>query len=167
MHPELDAVVYRRHLESFWGFYAPFETTLAALHWAEHGIDLTERCKTPLLRADLISLGVDDPDTLPRCNRLPSLPGITAAFGSLYVLEGASLGGQIISRHVATQLGYTATHGASYFNGYGAQTGAMWMAFRRAIDACGTEEVARAEMIAGALATFVEVREWCTRSPAG
>jgi len=166
MNPELEAAAYRRHLESFFGFYAPFETELAALNWTEHGIDLNARCKTALLRADLISLGVDDPDVLPLCHTLPSLPGVTTAFGSLYVLEGASLGGQIISRHVEKRFGYTATHGASFFNGYGARTGEMWMTFRRAVDACGTEAEPRDEMIAGALATFVAFREWCTRPSA-
>jgi len=166
MNPELEAAAYRQHLASFFGFYAPFEATLAALSWTEHGIDLHARCKTALLRADLISLGVDDPDALPLCHTLPSVPGVTTAFGSLYVLEGASLGGQIISRHVEKQFGYTAMHGASFFNGYGARTGEMWMTFRRAVDACGTEEEPRHEMIAGALATFVAFREWCTRPSA-
>jgi len=166
MNPELEAAAYRRHIESFFGFYAPFESELAPLNWAEHGIDLHARCKAASLRADLISLGADDPDILPRCHTLPLLPGITTAFGSLYVLEGASLGGQIISRHVEKRFGYTASHGASFFNGYGARTGEMWMTFRRAVDACGTEAEPREEMIAGALATFVAFREWCTRPSA-
>lgn len=166
MNPGLDAVTYRRHIASFYGFYVPFECTLAMLSWTEHGIDLNARCKTALLRADLISLGVDDPDSLRQCQSLPSVPNATTAFGSLYVLEGATLGGQIISRHVEKQFGYTAAHGASYFNGYGARTGEMWMTFRRAVDACGTEADPRDEMIAGALATFVAFREWCTRPSA-
>jgi len=162
LHPELGDAAYRRHLEAFFGLYAPLETALSAVgSWSEHGIDFPERSKTELLRADLVSLGVDDPDALPICQTLPSLPTIAAAFGSLYVLEGASLGGQIISRHVEKRFGYTATHGARFFNGYGAQTGPMWMSFRKAVDACGSEPAPRNEMITGALATFTAFRTWC------
>jgi len=162
LHPELSATDYRRHLEAFFGMYAPLEAALSAVvGWNEHGIDLSARCKTKLLRADLVSLGVADPDALPMCQALPSLQTIATAFGSLYVLEGASLGGQLISRHVEKRFGYTAAHGAQYFNGYGARTGPMWMSFREAVNACGREPGPRDDMIAGALATFVAFRQWC------
>jgi len=164
MNSEIDAATYRRHLEAFFGIYAPMEHALAAVEgWSEHGIDLPARCKAEALRADLVTLGVDEPDALPMCETLPSLPGLATAFGSLYVLEGASLGGRLISRHVEKQFGYTAAHGARYFNGYGARTGEMWMTFRSAVDAYGAEPGRRDEMIAGALATFVAFREWCAQ----
>jgi heme oxygenase len=162
MNPELMADQYRRRLAAFLGIYVPLETALEDIcGWSEHGIDLHERSKVNSLRADLISLGLEHPDALPVCDSLPALSGIAAAFGSLYVLEGASLGGQIISRHVGKRLGYTATSGAQFFNGYGARTGEMWMSFRRAVDAYGAEPDVQEEMIAGALATFVAFRQWC------
>jgi len=164
MNPEIDAATYRRHLEAFFGIYAPMEHALSAVEgWSEHGIDLDARCKAAALRADLITLGVDEPDALPLCETLPALPSLATAFGSLYVLEGASLGGRIISRHVEKQFGYTATHGARYFNGYSARTGEMWMTFRQAVDAYGGEPGRQDEMIAGALATFVAFRQWCAQ----
>ena len=167
MNPEIEAATYRRHLEAFFGFYAPMERALAAVDgWGEQGIDLRARCKTAALRADLVTLGVEEPDVLPMCEILPSLPTLATAFGTLYVLEGASLGGRIISRHVEAQFGYTATHGAQYFNGYGAHTGEMWMTFRRAVDAYGGEPGPQGEMIVGALATFVAFREWCAQREA-
>jgi len=162
LNPELGAAAYRHHLEAFFGFYAPTEQALASFSgWTEHGIDFSARCKAESLRDDLTILGVDQPDALPMCKTLPSLTSLGAAFGSLYVLEGASLGGQIISRHVAKHFGYTATHGAKFFNGYGARTGEMWMTFRRSVDAYGAEQGPRDEMVEGALATFVAFREWC------
>jgi len=164
MNPEIEAATYRRHLEAFFGIYAPMEQALAAVGgWSEHGIDLPARCKAASLRADLVTLGVDEPDALTMCETLPALPSLATAFGALYVLEGASLGGQIISRHVAKQFGYTATHGARFFNGYGARTGEMWMTFRRAVDAYGGDPGPQHEMIAGALATFVAFRQWCAK----
>lgn len=162
MNAELGAAAYRGRLEAFFGIYAPLERALAAVDgWTAHDIDLHARNKTSLLRADLISLGVEQPDALPVCEALPAMPDLAAAFGCLYVLEGASLGGQIISRHVAHRFGYTATNGAQFFNGYGARTGEMWMTFRHAVDAFAGEAATREAMISGALATFVAFREWC------
>ena len=47
MNPEIEAATYRRHLEAFFGFYAPIERALAAVDgWGEQGIDLRARCKT-------------------------------------------------------------------------------------------------------------------------
>jgi len=164
MNPEIDATTYRRQLEAFFGIYAPMEHALAAVEgWSEHGIDLPSRCKAEALRADLVTLGVENPDALPMCQTLPSLPGLATAFGSLYVLEGASLGGRLISRHVEKQFNYTAAHGARYFNGYGARTGEMWMTFRSAVDTYGGEPGRQDEMIVGALATFVAFRQWCAQ----
>jgi heme oxygenase len=66
MNPEIEAATYRRHLEAFFGFYAPMERALAAVDgWGEQGIDLRARCKTAALRADLFTLGVEEPDVLP------------------------------------------------------------------------------------------------------
>lgn len=162
LNPELGAAAYKRSLEAFFGMYAPLETALSAVSgWRENGIELHERTKASLLRADLISLGVDQPDALPMCRTLPSLSSIAGAFGCLYVLEGASLGGQLVSRYVEKRFGYTSLHGAQYFNGYGARTGEMWMSFRRAADACGRESGPRDAMISGALSTFTAFREWC------
>lgn len=162
LHPSLGSAGYRRHLEAFFGFYAPMELALAAIGgWSEQDIDLTVRDKSALLRADLISLAVDAPDALPQCQALPFLPNFSAALGCLYVLEGATLGGQLISRHVEKQFGYTASHGARFFNGYGERTGEMWMTFRRSVNAYGDEPAIQDQMIAGALATFVTFREWC------
>jgi len=167
MNPEIDAATYRRHLASFFGIYVPMEHALSAVEgWSEHGIDLPARCKAEALRADLVALGVAEPDALPMCQTLPLLPSLATALGSLYVLEGASLGGRIISRHVEKQFGYTAAHGAQYFNGYGARTGEMWMTFRRAVDTYGAEPERQDEMIAGALATFVAFRQWCEQRAA-
>jgi heme oxygenase len=55
----------------------------------------------------------------------------TAAFlGAMYVIEGSTLGGQYIARHVEQTLGFEPGHGDSYFRGYGDQTGSMWRDFK-------------------------------------
>lgn len=65
--------------------------------------------------------------SVPRC--LPE-PGVAAAFGSLYVIEGSALGGQVITPRLRRDLGLEPGRGASYFHGFGERTGGMWREFR-------------------------------------
>lgn len=57
------------------------------------------------------------------------------AIGCAYVLEGSSLGGQVIARHLQHKFGLSAGKGASYFSGYGEATGARWKEFCAALEA--------------------------------
>lgn len=56
-----------------------------------------------------------------------------SAFGSMYVIEGSALGGQVITPLLRDHLGLRPTQGASYFHGHGPSTGAMWQEFRGVI----------------------------------
>ncbi|MBL0729949.1 biliverdin-producing heme oxygenase [Piscinibacter sp. HJYY11] len=56
-----------------------------------------------------------------------------AALGSMYVIEGSALGGQVIAPMLKAHLGLTPAGGASYFHGHGPATGAMWRDFREVI----------------------------------
>jgi heme oxygenase (biliverdin-IX-beta and delta-forming) len=56
------------------------------------------------------------------------------AWGLLYLLEGSSLGGQLIARHLAATLGLTAANGAAGMAPYGAETGTLWRSFKRELD---------------------------------
>ena len=50
-----------------------------------------------------------------------------AAFlGALYVVEGSTLGGRLIARHLQPLFGFEAGQGYAYFRGHGEQTGALW-----------------------------------------
>ncbi len=101
MDNNLTLARYRRRLEQFHGCYAPLERRLQEIcDWTDHGVDLSRRRKTPLLESDLRALGVEAVESLPVCQDLPKLIDAADGFGCLYVLEGSTLGGQFISRHV-------------------------------------------------------------------
>lgn len=148
---------YALLLERLYGFYAPGEAALAAHPLTADGRAPSRR-KLPLLARDLAALGRpgDPPSAEP-----PPLTSTGHAFGCRYVLEGATLGGQIISRHLRERLGLTAETGAAFFHGYGPETGRMWKAFGAHL--CGrvaSGDCAEEDVIAGACDTFVRYEAW-------
>lgn len=103
---------------------------------------IQERRRAPLLSADLTALGTpgaageESFSSAAWALRFPDAQLDPAAFeaaflGAMYVLEGSTLGGQYIARHVEEALGFTPGVGDAYFRGYGEQTGSMWQAFKR------------------------------------
>jgi heme oxygenase (biliverdin-IX-beta and delta-forming) len=151
----LDA--YKAHLWKTWVFYRPLEAALAGLDWAALGLDFEPRRKTPLLERDLRVLGVPHAEEADG-HRSIDPTNLDFAVGCLYVLEGATLGGQIISRHLAT-LGIGPENGARFFNGYGPRTGEMWKSFQaHAMDYCVTEDQ-MGEAVRGAQLTFGQFRD--------
>ncbi len=129
---------YRRILKAFLGFYEPFETQLNRLaSRLPNVIPVQGRYKVPLLRGDLRALGLCEGElaAIPRCPCLPSIACPTTALGCMYVAEGATLGGQVISRRLKEHLGLEPGNGASFFAGYGVNTGAMWRSFVARLDA--------------------------------
>ena len=161
MDDDLTPEAYRRRLEQFFGFYKPVEERLLdgcgpLAPW----LNVQARRKTPLLEADLTALG-QAAARLPVCTTLPPLVSAAACFGCLYVLEGATLGGVIISRHVGQKLGVSPAAGGAFFYGYGEQTGAMWQQFRAAITDFSRQSDAQDAVVASARATFEALQHWC------
>lgn len=158
----LDLALYRRLMAAYYGFYQPLEQRLHALPLIPAGLDQSRRIKLPVLRADLQALGLDETaiQALPVCTALPEIESRAAALGVSYVLEGATLGGQILRRRVAEQLRLDGSNGAGFLNVYGELTGRRWKDFlayldHRNLDAAQTLEVTRA-----AKATFSYFEQW-------
>ena len=121
--------------------------------------DMLRRIKLPLLSADLRALGVGSGalEQLPVCRDLPACDGLAAALGCLYVLEGSSLGGQVISRHFNHSLNLDVHNGIAFFTGYGAATGPMWQAFGVRLMTAGADEAA---LVHSACETFLSLERW-------
>lgn len=120
---------YAHLLARFYGFYLPVEARLDVLTGLQATrFDNNARRKVPLLRADMLCLQNDAPllDEIEVCHHLPPLDTVAQALGALYVVEGATLGGQIISREILKNLHLTPECGGAFFASYGAQVGAMW-----------------------------------------
>ena len=126
---------------------------------ATYGYDVRERTKVQWLDDDLAMLGVAQPER-GYCTLPFSLRDAAAAFGAVYVTEGATLGGQVIVRIVGETLSLTPTSGCRYFGGHGSETRDRWRRARASIGAFVASErstVAEANVIAGAQKTFALV----------
>jgi heme oxygenase len=92
------------------------------------------RKKLAAINADLEYLkrqGVSHKPVLP-LSVLPSMKNTDMALGMAYVIEGSTLGGRVILKHVNERLKLN-EHGTTFFNGYQANTGAMWKEFLDAL----------------------------------
>lgn len=146
---------YRQLMVQMLAFYRPMEESLAGVGSGDLGLDYTERQKTPLLISDLLALGasrqqiVNLPDAA-----IPDFAGPAGALGCCYVFEGATLGGQLIAKHLKDALGLDRRTGAAFFNGYGRATGAMWRSFCAVLNARVKDAPSYRAAAAAACATF-------------
>lgn len=165
LEPGLTRARYRRVIEAFYGFHAPLEASLmraAAGEGAALTLDL--RTKLPLLIADLRALGVTtaEIEALPHCRNLPAIHSPSHAIGILYVIEGSTLGGQIIRKHLRAALGIDGSTGTAYFTGYGPETRSMWTGFCDHVNGSSTLEIDAA--IDAAADTFQSLARWLEAS---
>ena len=141
LEPTLTVEHYRHHLEALYGFYAPLEALLAQrLSGLIPELRADERWKLPLLIQDLRSLGHDGASLarLPQASQLPPLQGLPEVLGCFYVLEGATLGGQLILRHLRRHFEGVPAGDFAFFRAYGEEVGPMWRAFGEAVTRAST-----------------------------
>jgi heme oxygenase (biliverdin-IX-beta and delta-forming) len=146
-------------LSRFYGFHLAWEPAADAL--LDRPGFLAPRRRTALLLSDLSALGVIAAESRPE---LAFLTNADRAWGSLYVMEGSTLGGQVISRALVG-VDWTPPGGLRYFNPYGRLSGSMWRQLRSALDeragwACEDE------VVIGAVSTFQSLHDWLLPFPA-
>ncbi len=142
---------YRRVLSRFHGYYEPWETRVRAT--APEMIE--GRAKAALIERDLAWLGrVCAGES---CRDMPMLDTGARVAGSMYVLEGATLGGRILERRMRARFGFNG-QGCEFFTGYGERTAAMWKEFGATLEKRPGEE--HAEIIRSAVETFQSIDRW-------
>jgi heme oxygenase len=144
------------------GFWLAAEASLDAWAQAEPadatGVQWPRRRRAALFAADLTALGAPAADAQPE---LSAVEGTDAALGRMYVLEGSSLGGVFIDRHLATLPPLVPLGRLSSFTPYGEETGAMWHAFRTATRTRIAEGGNADRLVAAAQETFAALAGWC------
>jgi heme oxygenase len=149
--------------KKFYGFYRPIETRLLSIRgWDDPEFELRNRLKLSLLSVDLASLAVDSEalTRLPFCDSLPRLKTVAEALGCLYVLEGSTLGGKIITRHLKKILPLDERRGCSFFNSYGENVGRMWSSFLEVLGRHCERHGDADVVIHSACQTFASLDRW-------
>ncbi len=114
------------------------------------------RGRAALIERDLQALGAPEGAAPTSLLDLGFLVTPSAAWGSLYVLEGSTLGGQVISKALR-QAPWAPAGGLAYFNPYGKRTGEMWAGFRSALEAAAPT-LETGKVCEGARATFATLQ---------
>lgn len=130
MAADLSLQGYVEILKKLHNLYAAIEPALqtAEHHW---GRSVEWQMKTDLLENDLLALGElpigksrhmhADQEFLTRL--ISSNAGLA---GCLYVLEGSTLGGQMIAKRLRSTMGSQVMNALSFFDGYGVDTPSLW-----------------------------------------
>ena len=133
MGPECSVATYHAVLTVYAQLYEQLEAGIIDfLNSHTVPFDYSTRQKLPQLRDDLIFLNQYSPIQSNRTVH-PIKPlkikSVGELIGVLYPIEGSTLGGQLISRHLKGGLDFSPDRGARFFNGYGDKTTARWEEF--------------------------------------
>ncbi len=161
LEPPLEWSGYIEALRGFELFLSNWEPRVRARSPARlHGW-LASRSRYTLAVRDLAQLGFESgcsPDISAQCASLVeniSLNSTAAVFGSIYVLEGSALGGQIIAKRAKEAFGLDPHNGAAYFKGFHPETASRWRQFQQLLDLeIGMGSEAREDACTAARQTF-------------
>jgi heme oxygenase (biliverdin-IX-beta and delta-forming) len=153
---------YQHILGLFWGFFAPLESLVLSFREIDLWLpDFAHRRKAEWIRLDLQNMGLEvNPNKM--CNDLPRVRTLDQALGCLYVMEGSTLGGNIIARHIHKTLGIEKDTGLAFFSGYGEQTSAKWKSFQQALGNYWQHTGKSDDIIGAAKETFEKLDAWFT-----
>jgi heme oxygenase len=160
--PTLTREEYIELLRAFRGFVGPWETALRLALPVHLQSFAREREKTALLDADLQFMTSADTaasTSAPVCTALPMLDSTARALGSMYVMEGSTLGGRFIAPAMAKRFGLSGREGVTYFDPYEGHTGSMWNGFKQRVSEELNESDADA-VVLSARQTFDALRAW-------
>ncbi len=163
MRPDFSIEEYRGLLKKLYGFYKTLEDQMTVVFATSNvQFDYEPRKKIKLLEADLRSQGVTDEEIRAIKVYSPWLQNLslTEALGILYVLEGSTLGGQFITKHLTSKFALTPVNGIAFFNAYGPQTGLMWKQFQSQLNAQLNDSEKIKSAVQAASATFENLGSW-------
>jgi heme oxygenase len=135
---------YAQLLQGMYRFLAPLEQQAHQKIDIDTLPDLESRRGTHWMAKDLQALGEE---ALSAGNsEVPEVLSGADAWGAFYLLEGSTLGGQMITKILQKQLPEEARQ-LAYFGGYGAQTGSMWKAFKYHLNLFGETQPEQQEAV--------------------
>ncbi len=117
-------------------------------------LDISSRLKLPIITKDAENLGLHQNTT----ENTKEIASEAEALGMLYVIEGASLGGNVIKKQLQKNPDFSNVE-FNYFGMYGEQIGTFWKNFISTINTYFTEEQ-NAEVLKGAERAYAELMSY-------
>lgn len=151
---------YRYYLIVLYGIVKEFEINIFPR--IQHVLDdIESRRKSELLCKDLQSLGIE-PENIITIDPtfFKNIHTIAAAFGCMYVIEGSTLGGRLICKHLEKVLGASVTGSLNYLKAYSDKTGSMWKKFLDTFCELAVRNHHQAEAIKSSIETFQILEKW-------
>ncbi len=149
---------YAGILKIFYGYFKGIESQLDAQLSGHVVPAYNKRRKSKLILDDLESMEMSSEFAM--ANDLPVLSTIPRALGAMYVLEGSTLGGRVITKMLQQTLQFGDTKHLQFFSGYGDQTEMMWGSFLETLISHATDEHTQNEIVNSATETFVKFKTW-------
>jgi heme oxygenase len=157
---EITLQEYKKLLVIFYGFINPCEKKIQATFPSL----LIAREKSSLLCADLSVLQELAPNLTTFCDSLPVMTTEAETYGYLYVMEGATLGGQVITQALNNNPHLPENMTTLYFNPYGKDTRSKWGNFSAELSQKYVTAAQYQQVISGAVATFTALLYWLQRN---
>lgn len=114
--------------------------------------DIGQRAKLILIEQDLLQLNTSELKPLAHGSSPLILHNAYEAIGALYVLEGATLGGQLILKRLRSQLKENMNH--HFYSSYKEKTTQMWSAFNQYVNSTIITSYELEAAVTGARNTF-------------
>jgi len=149
---------YYRILSLFYGYYFELEKLITAFLDTNILSDFEQRRKSEALVQDIQSLS-QPTEHLALCADLPQIGNGFQALGAMYVLEGSTLGGQVISKMIADRVELP-ENGLSFFEGYGPHTHRMWASFIQKLNELQLNAEDQEQLLEAANNTFKKFENW-------
>ena len=143
---------YIKLLQFFYSYFGALEDRINLYIGSAELPDYLQRRKSESLAADILALGGELPIKT-AVTDLPVIENRLQAFGALYVMEGSTLGGQIISQMITKHLGID-DKGLLFFQSYGGNLTTMWDTFKLILNRQADNEADAEILITAADATF-------------
>lgn len=147
---------YKQLLCQLYGFINPCEKKIKENFYRL----IKGREKAVLLNNDLSELNCVISKEFLFCNNIPALNTIPEVFGYLYVLEGSTLGGQIVTKLLKSSLQSIPSIPTHYFNAYGKQTKKNWDAFLKSLIEQNFNDKQKEDLRISAINTFSTLLNW-------
>ncbi|MFN8673920.1 MAG: biliverdin-producing heme oxygenase [Candidatus Sericytochromatia bacterium] len=150
---------YKKALKIFYGFYKPLEEKILLVDGVD--LDLAKRIKVELLIKDMKDLGVTEEEIgqITLCNDLPEIENQAKLLGCMYVIEGATLGGQLVGGKLDEFLRLNG-NGSRFFYSYKENVRPFWKEFMDYINEYSAKTGIEDEIVESSFNTYMKFNKW-------